>query len=431
MTTVFFQTYGCSLNHSDSEVMQGLLVQEGFTLVDAPEQAEVIVINTCAVKQPTENKFFKYLEEAKQLNRPIVVAGCIAQTMPGKLKGYGLIGPNRIQLIRQVIEDTMHKDPVKELSDERQERLNLPKVRRNPAVEIIPICAGCLGACSYCIVRRARGRLHSYSKREIVRQAQSAIKDGVAEIWLTAQDTGCYGRDTGTCLPSLIRDIVAIPGDFRVRIGMMNPNNAIDMVEDLAEALRSPKVFRFLHLPVQSGNDEILKQMKRNYTVDDFRGIVARLRKAIPDLTVATDIICGFPGETQEQYRDSVELVNRMKPDVLNISRFWARPRTHANRMKPLPGDVTKERSRALTSVFHWVALANNKTWMGWEGSAIVDEHGKNGSFVARNDSYKPIIIDGKYRLGERVRVRVELATPHDLRGAVLCRHSQEPLSSS
>ncbi len=419
MTRVFFKTYGCTLNTSDTEVMQGILTKDGFEIVDNPEDSEIVVINTCTVKQPTENRFFRYLEDIKKLRKPVVIAGCIPQATPGKLRGYStysMIGPEQITKIRQVIEETLHKNPVKELSDEHHPRLNLPTTRKSSIIEIIPICAGCLGSCSYCIVRIARGKLHSYEKKDIIQQAEKAIADGVKEIWLTAQDTGCYGKDMGTFLPSLLRDMSALHGDFKIRVGMMNPDHVNDMIEDLADAYRSDKIFKFIHLPVQSGNNDILRKMNRKYTVEEFRGIVDRLRRDIPDITISTDIICGFPGETKEQFRDSINLISEIKPDVLNISRFWSRPKTKAAKMLQLTGEETKNRSRTLTSIFEWVSFESNKRWRGWEGPVIIDEKGKEDTWVGRNFAYRPIIVRGDFKIGQTVNVKIMNTTSHDLR---------------
>jgi len=417
MTKVFFKTFGCTLNFSDTEMMQGLLVDLGFEIVEEPEESEVIVINTCAVKKPTENKFFKYLNEINQLNRPIVITGCIAQAMPEKLKGYSLVGPDNINSIVEVIEETMHNNPQKLLEREQKPRLNQPKIRKNKIIEIIPICKGCLGDCSYCIVKNTRGEFFSYDKSEIIKQAEMGVLKGAKEIWITAQDTGCYGKDIGSSLPELLNELTMINGDFFIRVGMMNPNHVKVMLDELIDVYKNPKIFKFLHIPVQSGNDKILKKMKRKYTVSDFWEIIKRFRQEIPEITISTDIICGYPGEKKEQFQDSVDLINEIKPDVLNISRFWSRPKTKASSLFPLSGEETKNRSRRITSVFDWTAFENNKRWRNWEGAIIIDEKWKNDTWVGRNSSYKPVIVEGDYSLGQKINVRIEHVTTHDLRG--------------
>jgi len=416
MTKVYFKTYGCTLNYSDTEVMQGILTDVGFDIVTKPEDSEVIVINSCAVKKPTENRFFRYLKEMDELKRPIVITGCIAQTMPDKLKGYSIVGPDNINSIVQIIEETMHDNPMTLLARDRNTRLNLPKIRKNEVVEIIPICHGCLGECAYCIVKSARGDFYSHSKKDILKQARKAVSEGVKELWLTAQDTGCYGHDQDTFLPSLLRDMVQLEGDFFIRIGMMNPNHVLEMLEDLIDIYKHDKLYKFIHIPVQSGSNKTLKKMKRRYTIEDFKRIVVEFRREIPDITISTDIICGYPDESEAEFNESVALVKELKPDVLNISRFWSRPGTTAAKLKQLSGEDTKKRSRLMTTVFEWEAWEKNKGWRNWEGDILIDEKGKNDSWIGRNFAYRPVVIEGDFKLGQKVRVQVFEATSYDLR---------------
>ncbi len=416
MTRVYFKTFGCSLNISDTEAMEGLLADLGYEMVDEPQKSEVIVINTCAVKKPTENRVLRYLREAESMRRPIVITGCMAQAMPEKFKQHSLLGPDNLGSIAEIIEETMHGNPQVMLDRADSPRLGLPRLRKNRIIEIIPISRGCKGECSYCIVRQARGGFRSYPKEDVVRQAEMAVAKGAKELWLTAQDTGCYGMDIGSSLTVLLEEITKIEGDFFIRVGMMNPDHAKRMLDGLARVFQNEKLFRFLHVPVQSGNDRVLEKMKRRYTAEDFRDIVSRIRQEIPDITIATDIICGFPGETEQEFNDSVRLVEELRPDVLNISRFWSRPKTRAAKLFPLSGEVTKNRSRKLTSAFSWTGFETNKKWRNWEGPIIIDEEGKGGSWVGRNSSYKQVIVDGNYRLGQKVNVKIEHVTAHDLR---------------
>jgi MiaB-like tRNA modifying enzyme len=403
MTSVFIKTFGCSLNQSDSERMLGLLKEADFELSKTAEDSDLIIINTCTVKQPTQNKFFRYLESLKQLGRPIIIAGCIPQTTPELVEGYSLIGTHNTDEIVSVVEETINGNTVTLLTENKCDKLHLPKIRKNPVVEIVPISEGCLGSCSYCIVKRARGNLNSYEPEEIVKTIKNALNEGVKEIWLTAQDTGCYGKDIGTTLPALLTEINEIDKHFYVRVGMMNIEHLKDFVEELMKEYQSKKVFKFLHVPVQSGNNDIL---------------IAEVRTAIPDRTISTDIICGFPGESKEQFQDSVNLIKQIRPDVLNISRFWPRPKTKAAEMEMVSGRETKERSSILATTFGWIAFENNKRWKGWKGEVIVDDHGKDNTWVARNYAYKPVILTGKHQIGEEVVVRIESTAMHDLRGS-------------
>ncbi len=201
----------------------------------------------------------------------------------------------------------------------------------------------------------------------------------------------------------------------------MNPNNALPILDDLIEVFGSEKVFKFLHVPVQSGNDEVLRRMRRRYSVDDFRGLVQRIREAFPVLTLSTDIICGFPGETEEQFQDSLKLIDEVKPEALNISRFWPRPGTEAEAMDgQLHGRQTKDRSRRLSALWRRQSLEGSQRWKGWEGEILLDEVGKEGSMVGRNFAYKPVVLEDEVDLGEIVRVRVTGAHGGYLSGLIV-----------
>ncbi|MBD3309760.1 tRNA (N(6)-L-threonylcarbamoyladenosine(37)-C(2))-methylthiotransferase [Candidatus Woesearchaeota archaeon] len=424
MEKIYIKTFGCSLNRSDSEVMAGILKKAGFEIVNKAEDANLVIINSCTVKGPTEKRFFRYLES---ISKPVVIAGCISATDPEKLEGYSMISPDQLTNIQQVVEETLNSHPVALVAKEKNKRLGLPVLRKNSLIAIIPIAAGCLGEpCAYCKVKAARGHLVSYPREQILEEVRKAAAEGAKEVWLTAQDSGCWGKNINDSLPKLLEDVCQVKGDFRVRLGMANPDQVKGMITPLIHAFRNSKMFRFLHIPVQSGNDEILQKMRRRYTVEDFRQIVRDFRAHVPGLTIATDIICGFPGETREQFRDSLRLIDETKPDVLNRSRFWPRPKTEAAAM---PDQVhpkeTKERSRELSSIFEWIAFERNKLWERWEGYIIIDEKGKKEdgrqSWQGRNYAYKPVVVfSDRDLLWKKIKVKVKTCTQHDLRAVIV-----------
>ena len=419
---VFIKTFGCTLNKSDSEVMAGLLEKAEFDITENIDEADVIVVNTCTVKGPSEKNFFKYLKEIKKLEKPIVAAGCIPQTDPEKVKGYNLIGTYEVSRIAEVVEEAVNDNVIELIAEKHCQRLNLPKVRDNKIIEIIPICAGCLGEpCSYCKVKSARGNLFSHYKNEILRQAENAVKNDVREIWITAQDTGCYGKDIDSNLPELLKELVKLEGDFKIRLGMANPNHVLEFMDELIEIYKSDKMFKFLHVPVQSGSDRILKLMKRKYTAEDFKKIISRFRQEIPEITISTDVICGFPSETEEDYEKTRDLIKEIKPDVINLSRFWARPKTAAAEMeKQVNGKEIKKRSALMTELYHNIARMRNERWIGWKGRIIIDEKGKDDTFIGRNFAYKPVIVKEKLKIGDRINVHIRRATSFDLRGDLI-----------
>jgi MiaB-like tRNA modifying enzyme len=429
MARISFITFGCTLNFSDTELMMGLLSKAGHKIVDDVSDAELVVVNSCTVKNMAESKLFKTLRELAGKGKKIVVAGCVAQAeqsyVDTKLADYSVIGTKQLNKIVHVVEETLCGNVVKMLNPGKNERLGMPKIRRNAIIGIIPISEGCLGNCTYCKARFARGKLVSYDPEEIVAQVISDVKDGCKEIWLTSQDCGAYGKDMGTDIVALLRAVCNVKGDFKVRLGMMNPNFALEYLDDLVELYKQNKgkLFWFIHVPFQSGNNRILGLMKRKYTSEGFLKVCSTFRRELPEMTIATDIICGFPTETKEEFSDSLDLVRTVKPDVLNKSRFWPRPGTEAAVMKgQLHGRETNERSRQLKEVFEKTVKERNKIWKGWTGEIIIDEKGEVGtseSWIGKNYAYRPVALKGKYSMGQKVKVKIKKAHVHYLEGVI------------
>lgn len=440
---VFIKTFGCSLNHSDSEVMAGLLSDAGFDVrctysgADSrsespayPEDVDVVIINSCTVKNLAESKFFKELRYWRDKHVKIIAAGCMPQAeaklLDSDLKDISVIGTRQITHVVDIVTDTLSDKIVHDLSEEYADRLGLSKVRQNPVIEIIPILEGCTGNCSYCKTKFARGGLKSYLKEDIISQFRDAISDGCKEIWITSQDNGCYGldiyRDEGYFLPQLLHDLLDIDGDFRIRLGMCNPDHIGRIKDGLAEVFKHPKMFRFLHIPVQSGSGKVLRDMRRSYTIDDFKDIIALFRKEIPDIVISTDIIVGFPGETEEEFKDTLDIVDGSRFDVLNVSRFWPRKGTDAAGLRRLPSDVMVERSKKVKALFDELSLKNNSRFIGSCFNALSDGYTRDGLMVCRTDSYKEVILKDSsgVKLGEFVCVRIVDADRYHLFGELL-----------
>ncbi len=409
LARVYVEVYGCSANQADAEIASGLLAEAGHTLVEAPEDADVSVILTCVVKTPTERKIVRRLGELR--GRKIVVAGCMGKAQTGLVEesapGASIVGPDDVARIPEAVEAAASGGRVVFLSGSSPDRTCLPRERRSGLIHIAPISAGCLGNCAYCIVKVARGRLYSFPVEGILTDARAAIASGCKEVWVTAEDTAAYDYD-GVKLPDLLRRLCGLEGDLMVRVGMMTPNSALPIFDDLADAFRHEKVFKFLHAPVQSGSDEVLARMRRRYTVAEFRELVTRFREELPGVGVATDIICGFPGETVEQFTESLRLVEWLRPDVLNINRFWPRPGTEAAAMVDgFPSRVTKDRSRILDELWWKLNADINSAWVGWEGTVFLDKVGHSGFKEGRTGSYKAVVVKTRRRLGSWVMVRV------------------------
>ncbi|PIX32186.1 threonylcarbamoyladenosine tRNA methylthiotransferase, partial [Candidatus Bathyarchaeota archaeon CG_4_8_14_3_um_filter_42_8] len=242
-------------------------------------------------------------------------------------------------------------------------------------------------------------------------------------FWITSQDTACYGRDRGMNLAELLNALCDVEGSFRVRVGMMTPNMVMDILGDLIQVFKNEKIFKFIHLPVQSGDDQILERMRRFYSVEGFKRIVNAFRASFPEMTLATDVICGFPGEDEEAFEKTLQLIGEVKPDIVNVSKFFARPRTAAAEMQEdfVPFQEIKRRSSFVARLAREVAFEKNQRWVGWTGEIFVDEVGKiSGSWVGRNFAYKPITIrDAADLLGKTLRVKVVGGFPTYLEGNV------------
>jgi threonylcarbamoyladenosine tRNA methylthiotransferase CDKAL1 len=426
MTAIYFQTHGCSTNLSESEVMMGLLKEAKFELVDELDKADILVINICTAKgEETAIRNIRKLGEEFP-DKKLIVAGCITKIILKEVRiireDVSFISTHNIKSIVSVVEEVLNGNLIEATGRDDYKKINLPKIRRNPVVGIVPILNGCANYCAYCSVKYVKGKLLSYDMGDVEVEALKSLRGGCKELWITSQDNAAYmlEQEEVSKLPELVNELVKIDKKFLMRIGMMNPMHLLDILGPMIDAYKNPKVFKFLHVPVQSGNDEILKLMKRKYSVSDFKNIVSAFRKAIPDITISTDIICGFPTETEEQFNDSLELIKEIKPDVLNISRFQARTGTEAFKMDgQIHGRTTKERSRLLTEIFLNIARMNNEKWLNWEGTVLIDEKGKNDTFVGRNSSYRPVIVRG-VKLGDIVKVKVNSVTPFDLRAELI-----------
>ena len=289
--------------------------------------------------------------------------------------------------------------------------LNLPKLQSNPVISVLPVSYGCLGSCAYCCVVFARGHIRSYTINEVTERIRNDLAAGAKEFWITSQDTACYGRDIGTNLASLIKAVGEVKGDFHVRVGMMTPNLVTDILDDLIAAFKNNKIFKFLHLPVQSGDDTVLSYMRRFYKVQDFREDLKTFRMVFPKATLVTDIICGFPGETREAFENTLKLINEVKPDIVNVSKFFARPHTAAAAMREAfvePAEI-KRRSTKAARLTRQIALERNQRWINWSGEVLIDEKGKvPGSWIGRNFAYKPITVQSSSNLlGKTLQVKV------------------------
>ena len=414
---------------ADSAVLEGCLARAGYEQAGSITSADVIILNTCAVKGPTENRM---IEISKRISKrkKLIVTGCLPlvnfERLREEVPFSGVVGPAAGERIVEIVKRVSNGETVIALGKpvDSLPSLSLPRARPSPVTSIVPINYGCLGSCAYCCVVFARGRLRSYDLLNIVKRVREDLDLGMREFWITSQDTACYGKDKGTNLAALLRTLCGIDDNFRVRVGMMTLNNVLDMLEELVQAFRDERIFKFIHLPVQSGDDDVLRRMRRFYCANDFKKVVEAFRTSFPDITLATDVICGFPGETEENFKRTLQLIEEVKPDVVNVSKFFARPKTAAARMQKdsVPLSEIKARSIMASALAKKLSFENNRRWVGWTGEILIDEVGKvPGSWVGRNFAYKPVAVKSASKLvGKFMRVRITEAFPTYLQANIV-----------
>ncbi len=417
---VFIRSYGCPSSLADARFMERALVEAGYQISQNPSSADFLIYNTCAVKTPTENRMIDLLKRIPN-SKNLVITGCLPKINLKRLQREvdfsGISGPSTGSEILHILSEIKKGSKTSRITVQQDLEPLLPNPKPGQLISIIPISYGCLGNCSYCCVKAARGTLRSYPIKEIITRLAKDVENGTKEIWLTGQDLGCYGFDKGETLPDLLTKISEIDGRFKVRVGMMNPQHILKVQNELVDAFNNSKIFKFLHVPVQSGDDRVLEYMNRSYSTDDFKQIVSTFREKIERITIATDVICGFPGEDETAFENTVQLLREVEPDVLNISRFFPRPETPKIEKRQVTASEKKRRSRLLTNLFRSISLAQNRKWIGWQGEILVDEIDLNGSYIGRNTSYRPVVIREKRNLGEFLNIRIYDAKTFHLLG--------------
>ncbi len=422
---VYFETYGCSYNKADTRILEKMASRR-FEVVGEVEKADVIVLNTCYVKTSTENRIVNRIKDLKDRypGKGMIIAGCMPKIDREKaLKSNpkaSLLSPQNVDRIEEAIDTVLAGGQAFYLDYRRVDKSRLPKLwRKNEVVRIIQVGEGCTNTCSYCCTRIARGPMLSFNLEEIVREVREGVGEGAREFWLTGQDTSAYGADTHGNLADVVKRVVEVEGEFFVRVGMMNPNNALKILDELIEAYSSPKVFKFLHLPVQSGSNRILKAMRRRYSVEDAEEVVKGFRAKIPKITFDTDIIVGYPNETREDFNETIAFLERTRPDIVNLSKFGKRPKTPVQPERRHDMQEVKERAKIAHELISRLQLEGNRRWLGWSGRILVDEYIGDDS-IGRNEYYKNIVIKDRVPLGSLVEARAVDASRHYLLGEIL-----------
>ena len=395
------------MNYGEGERLSEIMAELGHEESPDEGSADIVILNTCTVVDTTEKKMIRRMSELRKAGKDVVVTGCMAKVQANRvmirLPGSLIIPPDRYFDFSKEILERFGPGPY---------CAGIPRPSN-----ILPIAQGCLGDCTYCITKSARGRLSSYDPDELFSRFSSIVESGAKEILVTAQDTGCYGFDIGTDLSCLLRKMLEKDGEYMIRIGMMNPNSLTEIADGLIDVMEDPRIYKFLHIPIQSGSDAVLERMNRSYSAEEFFSITEKLRSAYPEISISTDMISGFPGETDEDHRKSLELIKRLKADTVNITRFSPRPGTEAALMETVHGRISKDRSAELTEMKNMVEYENNSKMIGKTERALITEKGKDDTMIARTMNYRPVAVRTDIPIGSFVNVEITGCEPTYLIG--------------
>ena len=416
---VFLKTYGCTLNQADGELLASLIKRKGYVLVGSEARADAIIINSCGVKPATEEKIVAYLQKIYETKtkppKKIIVCGCLPAINLARVRAaapnafiFGAAAPEKViaALSESKPKIDLRGNEAKAIACRRKARLKHGFVAR------IPIAYGCRGACAFCGTRASRGPLVSVPLSQIVREVKEAAAGGALEVRLTAQDAGCWGFDLKPkqTLTDLLKAINSLSGDFLYRVGMMNPEHAAALLPRLAAQFAGPRVFRFVHLPLQSGSDAVLKAMNRPYTIKQFRKVVTAFRKELPGIMVATDVIVGFPNETERDFRATLKIMKDLRFDLVNVSKYGARPTAPAARLKALPNGVVKRRAIEAMTLARKIAAKRNSRFIGKILRVRFVEKAAKEGVLGRSEEYAPVIVRDGVRIDEKRLVKIKAA---------------------
>ena len=393
--SIWFEGYGCTANQGETLEMREHANQLGHELATDSSTAETVVLGTCTVIESTQNRMEKRISELMDQGKNVIVSGCMAtadtKVLNSKFPNAPLVSPGDIDGLGDLIGRGGCK----------------PETLESPFAAILPISSGCLGRCTYCATLKARGRVKSRSVNDIFFKAQYAIDSGSKELLLTSQDNGAFGADTGSSLEKLLNELSHLEGEFRLRVGMLNPMLVSGRSKEMAEAWGDSRIYKFMHLPIQSGSQKILDSMTRDHTIEEFWEVVEVFREYYPEMMIITDIITGFPGETEEDHQETVKLLNQLSPDLVNVTRFSPRKGTPASRYKRIDGRIVKKRSRELTNLRKELGAKSFKRFVGRQTSILTVENQRSGSTLCRDDNYRPIILKKELPLGEFHDVKI------------------------
>ncbi len=433
--TFHITTFGCQMNEHDSEVIDGLLTERGFSSVKERKDASIVIINTCSVRDNADKRFFGTLGQLKKRKESdpsfiVCVCGCMMQqqrvvdTIKAKYPWVDVIfGTNSIHHIPELIEKVaIEKEKVVDIIENTEEIVEgLPAKRLFDHKALVNIMFGCNNFCTYCIVPYTRGREKSREPEAIVAEVKGLVADGVKEIMLLGQNVNSYDGN-GTSFAELLKMLNDVDGLERIRFMTSNPK---DLSDELIEAFAvCDKLCRNLHLPIQSGSNRVLKRMNRKYTREDYLKLIEKLRKTVPNITLSTDIIVGFPGETNEDFEETLSIVKEVEYDSAFTFIYSIRKGTPAEKFEDQIEESEKHRRfDLLVSAVNEISEKKNKAYQDRVEKVLVDGVSKNdkSTLTGRTDGFKLVNFAGKKELiGSIVDVKITDAKTFSLFGEVI-----------
>ena len=403
--TVYIETYGCQMNVSDSELMYGNLAAHGYAPVDGPEGADVILVNTCAIRDNAETRVIGRLGELKRFMKAgsiVGVTGCMAQRLGPRLLDSAkhvslVVGPDGYRALPQLLDGARAGERFIATDFDLEEHYEDVVAKRFDGVKAwIPVQRGCNYRCTYCIVPYTRGEERSRKLDDVVRETREVVAQGLSEVVLLGQTVNSYNDGTHD-FADLLRAVAAVDGIRRVRYTSPHPNDFSERV--IAAMAEVPEVCEHVHLPMQSGSTSMLKRMLRRYSREEYLDCVARLRAAMPGLGLTTDIIVGFPGETDEEFAETLSLCREVRFDDAFTFKFSAREGTPATRMPAewtVPQEVMDRRYDALVATVRGISREKNMGRLGERMEVLVEKEARKGELLqARSRDFKTVLVPG------------------------------------
>ncbi len=438
--TVYVETYGCQMNVSDSELMLGKLAAHGYEAVDQPDGADVILVNTCAIRDHAEQRVLGRLGELKRNMKPgsiVGVTGCMAQRLgPQLLKRAKhvsvVIGPDGYRALPELIESARRGERTIATSFDLEEHYEDFQPRRFDKVKAwIPVQRGCDYRCTYCIVPTTRGPERSRKLADVVRETEAVVAEGMSEVVLLGQTVNSY-HDGEFDFADLVRAVGSVEGIRRLRFTSPHPNDFSDRVIDALATVET--MCEHVHLPMQSGSSKILKRMLRRYDAQGYLDCVAKLRAAIPGLSLTTDVIVGFPGETDEDFEETLNVVRAVGFADAFTFKFSPRDGTPATRMPAeltVSDDIASERLARLVETIRGISRASNLLQLGKRVEVLVEKEARRGGELVqtRTRDFKTVLVPGDASmLGKYLHVELTGTTGSTFTGQVVRERERQPL---